>query len=470
MNKSLKTLLLIALVGMVAAWVGCDIFEPVDSESAANQPPDTRIVAAPRTDADFSYFMPISWLGSDDDGYVVEYVVTVDGVTFETTKTDSTFKFSAANQDEQHSISVAAVDDDGAIDSTPANLTFTAVNQEPDTEIRLDDDPPAGATFGRAQRFYIDAIDPDNGPEFSYRWKLNEDGSWSDWSTQRYVDFLEANPLPLGQQTFIAQARDAAMAVDETPASFNFVVSAEVKPIAVLNTSINSLPFYPDNSAFYFAGDSNKVRLSWEVDASAYYGHYQAAKIKIDDQPESDWLTRQDTLFADLSAGEHTFVLKVKDTGGIESDPVVFDFNLVQPTFDQGVMVVDEANGRFAKDANVDQFYTDLITGLGMNVYLYDIQAETMSPTPGKGIGSYHTVIWQSDETFAITLQTQTRLLSEYMRLGGNLWVTGWKVINGLAGATPANFNPEAGGAPANAAFVWDYFKIASTRQTPAVP
>jgi|GEM_PF-1576415 len=470
MNKLLQTLLLIALVGMVTAWIGCDIFEPADSPSAANQPPDTRLVAAPRLDASNSYYMPISWLGSDTDGYVVKYEVTVDGTTFLTSKTDSTFRFSAANKDEQHSIIAASVDDDGAIDPTPASVAFTAQNIVPETEITLDDNPPQGSTFGKAQKFYLSAVDPDNGPEFSYRWKLDENGTWSNWSTNDAVEFLEANPLPLGAHTFYAQARDAGMAVDETPASFSFVVSADVKPIAVLNKSINSLAFYEDNSAFYFAGDSNNVRFNWQVNASAYYGHYQAAKFKIDDQPETPWLAIQDTLFANLAAGQHTFTLRVKDTGGIESDPVVFNFNLVHPTFDQGVMVVDESDGRYAKNAAVDQFYSDVLTALGLPFYLYDNKAEGMPPTPGKGLGSYRTVIWQSDESFATTLQARTRSLSEYMRLGGNLWISGWKTLNGLASSTPASFNPEAGGAPTNAAFVWDYFKIATTRQTPATP
>jgi len=475
MIQTFKYALYIAVLALIGIYVsGCGIFEPEASSKKANTPPETEIVAAPNQGATHSYFMKISWIGKDDDGYVEHYVVSVDGgAEFETMKTDSTFKFSAANQDEIHSIRVAAVDDDGAIDPTPADLSFTTTNVAPQTSISLDDDPREGSTFGRAQKFYLNVEDPDNNAEFSYRYKLDND-EWSAWLNNSIVEFYEGSPFGLlteGDHTFYAQSRDAGMAIDLTPASFSFKVSTAFKPSAVLTPTINSHAFYADNSAYFFVGDSNNVRFSWVVDASAYFGHYAAAKIKIDNNDWSDWLSIQDTLFAALQPGDHSFILKVKDTGGIESDEVTFAFKMVQPTFNAGILVVDEVNGRFAKEADADNFYTNMLTNLGVTFTLWDIKTQG-NPTPGNGIGNYSTVIWEADESFMVVLPTQILLVQEYLQAGGNIWISGWKPIQQLTSVTPvASFNP------ANTAdqvfqynFIWNYLKLASTRQSPGSP
>ncbi|MBD3291274.1 hypothetical protein GF337_20910, partial [candidate division KSB1 bacterium] len=376
-------LMLLAFIGVY--FIGCGLIEPEEAEMIPNQAPETEIVAAPEQGDNHSYFMKISWIGKDPDGYVIRYLVSVDGgEEFETTKTDSTFEFTAANQDESHSIRVAAIDDDNAVDPTPAERTFTATNIAPETAIQLDDDPPEGSTFGRAQKFYIIPTDPDNGPEFEYRYKIDEGGQWSDWLEDPVVEFYEGSPFGLleeGNHTFYAQTRDAAMSVDQTPATYSFVVSTDVQPIAELNTSFNNHAFYEDNSAFYFEDDTNNVRFSWEVDASAYYGHYSAVKFQLDQNPETEWLPITDTLFADLSPGEHTFKMRVKDTGGIESEEVVFNFNLVDPTFNAGVLVVDDVNGRFAPDATVDSFYMNVLSEVGATYALWDYRIDG-PPTP----------------------------------------------------------------------------------------
>jgi len=453
---------------------GCGLIEPETSKENPNNAPETEIVASPLSGSSFSYFTKISWVGRDNDGYVRSYMVAVDGgVEFQTTISDSTFKFSAANQDEMHSIRVAAVDDDGAIDPTPAEVSFSATNIAPQTSISLDDNPREGSTFGRAQKFYLNVEDPDNGTEFSYRFKL-DDGAWSDWLNNSIVEFYEGSPFGLldyGTHTFYAQARDAALAIDLTPASFSFVVSENAKPLAVLTSTFNSHAFYADNSAYFFVNDSNNVRFSWVVDASAYFGHYAAAKIKIDNNDWSNWLSIQDTLFANLQAGDHSFILKVKDTGGIESDEVSFAFKMVQPTFNAGILVVDEVNGRFAKEADADNFYTQLLTNLGVTFTLWDVRTQG-NPTPGNGFGNYSTVIWEADESFMVVLPSQIQLVQEYLQAGGNIWISGWKPIQQLTNVTPvASFDP-AGTADQvfQYNFIWNYLKLASTRQSPGSP
>lgn len=451
---------------------GCGIIEPENVQEVANKAPETVITSGPVEQSTASYFVRIAWKGEDSDGLVKSYQYAVDDPNLwrSTVKTDSTFYFEADTA-AVHTIWVAAVDDQGAVDPTPASLSFTATNFAPDTRITLANNPPEGATFGLGQDFTIVATDLDNGPEFQYQFKFDS-GDWFQWLDSPVVRFYEGSPfglLPVGEHTFYARVKDAGNAVDPTPASFRFIASTNVKPVAVLTPTINSLTFYEDNSAFFYR-DSNNVRLRWSVDASAYYGRFAAARLKLDNNPETPYLSFTDTLLANLTPGAHQFVLTVKDAGGVESEPITFNFSLIQATLNAGVLVVDDGDGRFAKDADVDNFYTSTLTSAGVTPILWDIKTQG-NPTPGKGIGNYSTVIWQSDEFFLVSLPRLLRLTQEYLQLGGKLWLSGWKPIQQIAATTPVlSFDPNLANAPSSYQFIWDYLKIASTRQSPGSP
>lgn len=464
--------LFIAVLFVVLGLQSCGIIEPEDAQELANKPPETVITSGPVEKSVVTYFVRIAWKGADSDGLVRSYQLAIDNQNSwrSTTKTDSTFHFEADTA-AVHTIWVAAVDDRGAIDPTPASLTFTATNIAPDTRITLENDPPEGATFGLGQDFTIVATDLDNGPEFQYQYKI-DNGQWSQWLNHPMVSFYEGSPfglLPVGEHTFYARVKDAGNAVDPTPASFRFVASTNVKPVAVLQSTINALSFYEDNSAFFYK-DSNNVRFRWSVNASAYYGRFAAAKFKLDSNPETPYLSFTDTLFANLTPGAHQFVLTVKDAGGVESAPITFNFNMAQASLNAGVLVVDDGDGRFAKEADADNFYNNTLKAAGVTPTLWDIKTQG-NPTPGKGIGNYSTVIWEADESFMVNLPKQLRLAQEYLGLGGNLWISGWKPVQQIAATTPVtSFDPEQPNVTASYAFIWNYLKLAATRQSPGTP
>ena len=114
----------VAVVAVLAFVIagGCDWF---NDPSQINLPPETTITACPSS----SLVPPgddvtIEWEGSDPDGQVVEYQWTFDdtlGGT--TTETDTLI---ASVEEGTHTFAVASVDDDGEIDASPAECTFTA--------------------------------------------------------------------------------------------------------------------------------------------------------------------------------------------------------------------------------------------------------------------------------------------------------------------------------------------------------
>ena len=475
----LRRLLLFSLCTLsAAALTSCGITEPKESATNANTPPETRITSGPKQGSAFSYSTRITWIGEDNDGVVRGYNLVVDGQSRFVTTTDSTFTFTAANQDEQHSISVAAVDNKDAVDATPATLTFTATNAVPNTALMIEGNPAPGATFGRGGVFTIVPQDVDNGPEYSYRFNL-DNGAWSAWLTNNVIEFSTTSPfglLPEGSHTFNAQVRDAAMAVDETPAQFPIVVSASVKPGVSLTAQYNAAPFYDDNSAFVFPA-TDSVEFAWSPIFNYAGARSTGSRYRIDGGAWTEYSTAVSSLkLFELPPGPHTMEVQYRDLGGVESDVALFAYNLVAPSRNSGVLIVDDGDGRFvdprnptAGDATTDAFYREVFTATGARFALWDLTTQG-NITPGRGLGNYSTVVWQSDEAFYLALPQQTKVMTEYLSLGGNLWIVGWKPINQLAGSTPVtNFVPSAT-TPASYDFIYNYLKIASSKQSPASP
>ena len=456
----------VVLLGLAS----CSVLDPAGSSENANVAPETKITSSPQAGAVTSYYVTIAWKGEDSDGVIKGFNLVVDGQAQFVTKTDSTFRFTAANKDEPHSISIAAVDDKNEGDPTPATLTFNTRSTPPNTALAIEGNPASGATFGRGGVFTILAVDdPDNGPEYSYRFKIDDNGAWSQWLNAGEIEFSTTSSvglLPEGSHKFIAQVRDAAMAIDETPIVFNFVSSNSVKPAASLTSQVNNQSFYEDNSAFSLSA-GNSVTFNWSV-AFSYAGARSAgSRYRVDGGTWTEYNTATSSLTVNnVAVGAHSMEVEYRDIGGALSDIVKFDFELVAATRNQGILVVDDGNGQLAGrppatgDTNVDTYYSNLLTALNARSSKWDILTQG-NPTPKRGMGNYSTVIWVSDEANFVVLPRQVQLATDYLKLGGNLWIIGWRAVNQLAGTTPvASFGT---GFP----FIYDYLKLASTRQTP---
>ena len=123
---------------------GCDPGTLVD-----NRLPNTHLALdtiALQGDNRLNSVVRMSWYGTDVDGYVDRYEVSLDGTSWKTTrKQDSTFTLSIpAGQDTADVVlRVRAVDDDGGTDPTPARLRLPLKNARPVASI-----DPEGQTLG----------------------------------------------------------------------------------------------------------------------------------------------------------------------------------------------------------------------------------------------------------------------------------------------------------------------------------
>jgi hypothetical protein len=113
----------VALVAALAFALagGCDWF---NEPSQVNLSPETTIVSCPSGPVSPGDDVTIVWEGDDPDGQVIEYEWTLDD-TLNGTTTEVTMLISEVEEG-THTFTVAAVDNDGEADASPARCTFTA--------------------------------------------------------------------------------------------------------------------------------------------------------------------------------------------------------------------------------------------------------------------------------------------------------------------------------------------------------
>ena len=250
----------------------------------------------------------ICWDGDDGDGYVVRYkyryrtIHKARGDTYyfpaedewaETTGTEITIPFESSDEDliteDGDTISrnlqifeVAAIDNEGAVDTSPAVLMFwTLANKLPETEIIY---PVEGDTFlaltyttatWRGIKVSWRATDPD-GEVMDYRWRVDS-LVWSHWimDTSIYIPPTAFKEPLEGRHTIEVVARDNTFNEDPTPA-FIHIYLVEVtfdKPLLVVDETrrvVGAEGVY-DDSAFYkeildeILGETCYDVLDWET-------------------------------------------------------------------------------------------------------------------------------------------------------------------------------------------------------------
>ncbi|MGB9696629.1 MAG: hypothetical protein ACP5P3_05170 [Ignavibacteria bacterium] len=144
-----------------------------------NQPPQTYLTLFPDSIiAPGSTLKKISWWGDDPDGFVVGFYFSFDSTqpisnwTY-TTNNDSTFFLPMNGTDTTFRFYVAAVDDKGLIDPTPASNLFPTINTPPTMQFVSGTDIP-DTIFPVASFSYV-ANDPDGISTIKYfYWSLND--------------------------------------------------------------------------------------------------------------------------------------------------------------------------------------------------------------------------------------------------------------------------------------------------------
>jgi len=144
-----------------------------------NQPPNTFLSLFPdSTISPQKTRLKITWWGDDPDGLVQGFRISFDSTNWTfTTKNDSTFQLQINGQDSTFRFWVAAVDDIGNIDPTPATNLYPVVNSPPSVAFNPGTEIPD--TSFPVATFAWTGTDPDGNSTIKYYYyALNDTTTW----------------------------------------------------------------------------------------------------------------------------------------------------------------------------------------------------------------------------------------------------------------------------------------------------
>ena len=388
-------------IALFALAAGCSTNTDLSGVRVPNSRPDTRITGQPPSLLEASFAVDLNWTGSDPDGLVVGYewkisnngtdgisprdTLTIDPLTgavlhpWRFTAGNDTILMVLADQDSfardlhseprsfrTHSFFIRAVDDKGAVDPTPAYISFTSTTIVPTCRVkyaRLDEDEaqavPSSVNIGwsgedldfelrvptqvrflwkSAQYGTTDLGDPLYiRLPFEYYAHYEEvldinDPDWSQW--RGYAALEEDRMVKFPNQPdreyflFAVQVRDTAGAVSVGMEYQLQVANLRIKDGGFRPAVAIAEPFLgaPTSSEIFneIAG-SQPLNFSWSGDASDYNGKivsYRHGWDLTDPEDSSDpgWVVppglSKQNLFAVETAfkdGLHTFYLRVVD-------------------------------------------------------------------------------------------------------------------------------------------------------------
>ena len=276
-----------------------------------------------------------------------------------------------------------------------------------------------------------------------------------DWDstgeTEKTIPFESSDSINL--QKFEVKAIDNEGAEDPTPATRLFYTAMVQTPqtnIIVPNDgdTLFALDYTTDTwpgIKVIFAGsdpDGEVIDFGWQVDTM------------------TSWEWTEDTIiilgpvyFATPLAGTHTIRVKARDNTMVEDlTPAEIHINLVVPSFDKGIIVVDETkDGTGAaenpSDEQVDEFYQSIIE---RDFTAWDYATEGMPPKTE--LGKYRLLIWHADDPKDHHFMDHSDCVAEYLNIGGNLWLIGWRILYSFDPNFPWEY--EAG------SFPYDYLHI----------
>jgi hypothetical protein len=449
-------------IGAVLVLAGCSKFDP--GNPAENQPPETTLSFSPDQGDTANYRVRMNWFGWDPDGDIAYFRTKWDEEDWQTVvNTDSVFLVSASgdtvNEErgyEFHTFSVKAVDDEGAEDQTPEEVSFTAYTIVPNTRILRG---PSGVT----------------GPMFTFEWQGSDrDGvivgyqyrlwAWTGepgyvWGHEPIVDSGPLGPDVTswtdgpydGLHKFEVWATDDAGAPDLTPATRQFTCnSALAGPKLYLSTNVFGNYVFQGpvwSSSFnlptpIFAGE--RLRFFWVASARDYGGEVLGYRHAYDDTTTWPAWSLFDTRFQVIpTLGRHSLYVSALDNANVMTRARIY-FEVVEASLNDYILVVDDYNWLenqeiWGTDADRSAFYDQLLAGYSRPRFEWEPSQHTDSdgarPPDVDALRGASTVIWYADyeqTTLRRLFDPNTaayNALAGYLRVGGNLVMCGDKIL-----------------------------------------
>jgi len=407
--------LVVAFAGIIS-WNGCGKME---GDLLENQPPTVRFVNVPVNGDTFNYAPIVYWIGDDPDGFV-EYYSYIDDTT--QASRDSAVAF------------IQNVDPSRWVDTAATEATIYLLTQEGDTTehtffVRSTDDDGLHSVFDPSQhiRTYYRTNQAPYTPVIK----------WEEWPDD---SFSTSNTVT-----------DTLFVIDTTSTNWGgigFVWKSSDPDDRELN--IIPLQFH-----YMLVDDDSTLIERWSLPTDEFED------------------TKNLTIF-DLQTGWYTLYVWARDDGyTVSHEPGHISFYVIRPALvnpDEArhILMYDETKNSGLGNWNGDSinvFYTNLLNSIpqeqivpearftmdGTDVMFWD-NSDLNNPLPYSLIHHYKLVIMYDEDREnsggqSDALNYRNEIFSDYMDVGGNVWIIGRRLLVGsfgtIAGNVPQSIMPD---------------------------
>lgn len=359
---------------------------------------------------------------------------------------------------------------------TDNDLTTPASNLPPETEIA--NIPIDGDTLFALVDLSWDGGDQDGyilGYEWKYTTTLLSSGEVIDheWifteETSLTISFNSSDTVG-NEQVFQVRAIDNFKVSDPDPAVKTLFTLPTIEPeLHIIHPRDSSYYFIQENVTDWYYGiplvfsasddDGEIVSFEWSVDGGVF------------NETTDTTLFILPSAFSQPLEGSHEIRVIAYDNTNIASTVRVHQVNLVQPTFEKDILIIDEtlesalpASGRIS-DAKMDSLYAANFRVTDPDdQWDYEYHYLRGDPLPPLSkLGQYKMVVWHADNqpNGPHFLGNHSEYFRNYMNVGGDFVMSGWRVLKSFAWGIPfpATF-PDT-------SFTAEYLHIIEADETP---
>ncbi|MFH1861689.1 MAG: hypothetical protein ABH878_02650, partial [bacterium] len=352
----------------------------------------------------------------------------------------------------------------------------------------------------------------ENGTEAQYFAQNANQITWTDTTSMEARIYLLTTEGDTTEHLFFIKAVDnlnvesQGLVYKTYYRSNNAPDNPEIKPLDnpesdfSLNFTVDDTLFCPESLTPLWQGINFNWRSSDPDDKELYQIPLEFAYYLIHTPGDTIWAwsnpnwsnAKQIQLFG-LETGSYMLTVWCRDDGyTLCSQSATISFNVIKPTFQYHILVVDETinSGTFEVPGDsVAAFYQNILTNLadqldndsyvmdGVDVYFKNnsnSSAVKDCPIPYALIGQYKLVLILDDDHVTASdtyIQNRTAVMADYLDVGGRLWHTGRKILLGSYSGYSQGYNSFTA-----ADFVGKYFQLetgfAAKREawTPSTP
>ncbi len=205
--------------------------------------------------------------------------------------------------------------------------------------------------------------------------------------------------------------------------------------------------------------NSFKLRLEWHGnDADGLIKGYE---YRVQGPSNDNTWRFTENFFMDFKFrdGWYTVEVRAVDNGdNVDPTPAKLNFHVLGPTFDHGLLLVDDEPSTGTTEQLTDVAYDSLLREAGYNNFtVWDYQRLFATARPkfvsnvvdssGQreiSLSSFTTIVWYTQPTGNLGLNKSS--LQDYLEMGGNLLLAGNGVLQSLTGETPTGAELPASG------------------------